>query len=77
MLYYDYVLTFTDEVELFWFNRRLSWASFFFFANRYVSLGFHILVIFLYYHSMTKPVRSYTLSHKRKLTVHVSAVRLP
>lgn len=35
---YDYVLTFADEVELFWSRPRRSWAFLLFFANRYITL---------------------------------------
>jgi hypothetical protein len=44
VLYYDYVLTFSTEVERFWTQQKFSWASLFFYLNRYVSLLGHLPV---------------------------------
>ncbi|TFK84135.1 hypothetical protein K466DRAFT_589157 [Polyporus arcularius HHB13444] len=41
-LMYDYVITFGQEVELFWTN-RLTGATVLFFANRYISLLFDVM----------------------------------
>jgi len=38
ILYYDYALTFVDEVDRFWNSGAISWGSFFFYLNRYLSL---------------------------------------
>jgi hypothetical protein len=41
LLVYDYFLTLGSEIERFWkggFDRGLNWASFLFFANRYLAL---------------------------------------
>lgn len=35
---YDYALTFSKEIELFWFQDRWNWAFIFFIANRYIGL---------------------------------------
>lgn len=44
IFFYDYVLTFGSEVEYFWPPRnRLTWPSFLFFVNRYLSLFGNIL----------------------------------
>jgi hypothetical protein len=44
ILYYDYLLTFSMEVERFWSLRTFTCASFFFFLNRYISVIGHIPV---------------------------------
>ncbi|GLB40565.1 hypothetical protein LshimejAT787_0804360 [Lyophyllum shimeji] len=49
ILYYDYALTFSMEVERFWCTRSLSWASAFFYLNRYLVLFGHIPVMVQYY----------------------------
>ncbi|KAI0760278.1 hypothetical protein C8Q74DRAFT_1208713, partial [Fomes fomentarius] len=41
-LIYDYVITFGQEVELFW-TMKLTGASVLFFANRYITLTFNIM----------------------------------
>ncbi|KAH0589975.1 hypothetical protein H2248_000158 [Termitomyces sp. 'cryptogamus'] len=46
LLYYDYVLTLPAEVDRFWSTRSLSWASTFFYFNRYLSLFGHVPAIF-------------------------------
>ncbi|KAH9916252.1 uncharacterized protein BXZ73DRAFT_105882 [Epithele typhae] len=48
ILYYDYFLTFSLEVERFW-SRRFTLVSFAFFLNRYVLLLGHIPVIFEFF----------------------------
>ncbi|KAI6101661.1 hypothetical protein EV401DRAFT_1894070 [Pisolithus croceorrhizus] len=35
---YDYALTFSKEIDLFWFQPRRTWAFVFFIANRYIGL---------------------------------------
>ncbi|KAH7912631.1 hypothetical protein BJ138DRAFT_1100129 [Hygrophoropsis aurantiaca] len=44
ILIYDYLLTFSVEVERFWRRPTLSWAYVLFFANRYINLVGHIPV---------------------------------
>jgi len=44
-LFYDYLLTWSSEVSLYWLDWRFTSTSFFFLANRYVSLFGHIPVI--------------------------------
>ncbi|KZP23494.1 hypothetical protein FIBSPDRAFT_952015 [Athelia psychrophila] len=46
VLYYDYVLTFGDEVERFWNRNNFTWASLFFFMNRYLVVLGNIPVMF-------------------------------
>jgi len=46
ILYYDYVLTFSDEHDRFWRECRYSWMTWLFFCNRYVSL-FGFLPLFV------------------------------
>jgi len=54
VLYYDYVLTFSMEVQRFWPQRGFSWAVFFFYLNRYLSLLGHIpLVIEYFFHRLS------------------------
>ncbi|KAI0742654.1 hypothetical protein C8Q80DRAFT_1329230 [Daedaleopsis nitida] len=53
ILYYDYVLTLPEEVERYWTAAAgRSWASFFFFLNRYMSVLCHIPVIFEFFATM-------------------------
>ncbi|KAI0830123.1 hypothetical protein BC628DRAFT_1416450 [Trametes gibbosa] len=55
LLYYDFLLTFRQEVERYW-TGTFSLASFLFFMNRYLSLLGHIPVIFgLFYSSTNSP----------------------
>jgi len=51
VLYYDYALTFSMEVQRFWTQRTFSWALFFFYLNRYLSLLGHLPVIVEYFAS--------------------------
>ncbi|TFY52196.1 hypothetical protein EVG20_g10661 [Dentipellis fragilis] len=52
ILYYDYLVTFSAEVEYFWLQpRRLNWPSALFFVNRYGALLGHIpfvIEVFIY-----------------------------
>ncbi|KAI0794601.1 hypothetical protein C8Q74DRAFT_1249696 [Fomes fomentarius] len=41
---YDYIVTFSDEVRLFW-GRRWTGATLLFFLNRYVSLGYYAVAL--------------------------------
>lgn len=54
ILYYDYVLTFGWEVSRFW-GRRLTWATFFFYLNRYFTLFAHIPVVMEYFWTTNAP----------------------
>lgn len=49
ILYYDYALTFVDEVDRFWASRSISWASLLFYLNRYLSLLGHIIIMIEYF----------------------------
>lgn len=42
LLYYDYFLTLSDEVDRFWHRGPHSWGSIIFFANRYLALLGHL-----------------------------------
>ncbi|KAK6992641.1 hypothetical protein R3P38DRAFT_2802204 [Favolaschia claudopus] len=48
VFYYDYLLTFGTEVSRYW-GTRLTWASFLFYLNRYVSLFGTIPVILQFF----------------------------
>lgn len=45
ILYYDYFMTLPMEIERFWFIRKSSWATFLFFANRYLAVLGYLPVI--------------------------------
>ncbi|KZP23278.1 hypothetical protein FIBSPDRAFT_1042991 [Athelia psychrophila] len=47
ILCYDYSLTFADEVERFWNRKNFTWASLFYFINRYLVLLGNIPVLFV------------------------------
>ena len=47
ILYYDYALTFSREVEFFWAHEnRTGWVSSLYFLNRYVAIFGYIPVVF-------------------------------
>ncbi|KAI6098507.1 hypothetical protein F5141DRAFT_428815 [Pisolithus sp. B1] len=46
---YDYALTFSKEIDLFWFQPRRTWAFAFFIANRYIGLFSRIPTFFLFF----------------------------
>jgi len=52
---FDYILTFSWEVERVWKTSRLNWATGFFYFNRYVCLLGHIPVVFEYFWSTSSP----------------------
>ncbi|KAF8491340.1 hypothetical protein F5888DRAFT_1909595 [Russula emetica] len=46
ILYYDYILTFSREVEFFWpHENRVGWVSSLYFLNRYVAIFGHIPIV--------------------------------
>jgi len=45
ILFYDYALTFGEEIDLFWKRSRRSWPFVLFTFNRYITLLNHILVL--------------------------------
>ncbi|EIN07028.1 hypothetical protein PUNSTDRAFT_144600 [Punctularia strigosozonata HHB-11173 SS5] len=51
-LYYDYFITFDDEVEYFW-KRKMSYISALFFANRYFALGAYAAVLYSMFHNLS------------------------
>ena len=55
LLYYDFLLTLPLEAERFWTGRR-SWASIFFYLNRYTAILFHIPVIYELFYLMPESV---------------------
>jgi len=64
-LYYDYILTFSKEVLLYWRDWRFTSTSFFFFANRYVSLFGHIPVMLEFFAPISvQSCRRFTLYHQ-------------
>lgn len=62
ILYYDYLLTFCDEVALFWSMQWRTRTGFFIFVNRYVPLVFHALIFAEFFADMDETVR---LMHAR------------
>ncbi|KAF9534351.1 hypothetical protein CPB83DRAFT_902292 [Crepidotus variabilis] len=58
LLYYDYVLTLSDEIERYWMpNRKITIASALFYMNRYLSLLGHLPNIVEYFWISTDPER--------------------
>ncbi|OBZ66687.1 hypothetical protein A0H81_13289 [Grifola frondosa] len=55
LLYYDFVLTISMEVERYWSGGR-SWASFFYFVNRYLSVLSIIPVVFEFFSNVSETV---------------------
>ena len=47
ILYYDFLLTLKDEMNLFW-KRKWGFITFLFFANRYFAIVENTLVVLLY-----------------------------
>lgn len=47
LLYYDYFLTLSDEVDRLWHRGPHSWLSIIFFANRYLALLGHIPFVYI------------------------------
>jgi hypothetical protein len=45
ILYYDHALTLHMEIQRFWIRGSFTWATFFFFLNRYLAFLGHIPVI--------------------------------
>jgi len=62
ILYYDYFLTFSREVDRFWHPGPHTWASIVFFANRYIALLGHVPFLYSAYADPCKtvvgPIRS-------------------
>ncbi|TFK23592.1 hypothetical protein FA15DRAFT_458899 [Coprinopsis marcescibilis] len=71
LLYYDYFITFTREIKWIWIpqgrKRRANWMTWFFFANRYLSIIGHIPTIYQYFVTSNNPLR---LPVSRLLTYH-------
>lgn len=71
ILYYDYALMVSTEIERFWKTFTLNWVSFLYVANRFLSLFGHIPVLVIYFYpTISENVRLYypfnasmTLSH--------------
>ncbi|TFK40054.1 hypothetical protein BDQ12DRAFT_734091 [Crucibulum laeve] len=57
ILYYDYLLTLPAEISRFWSMRRITWASSFFYLNRYLTLLGHGPVVHQYFWSSSSPER--------------------
>ncbi|TBU39216.1 hypothetical protein BD309DRAFT_993908 [Dichomitus squalens] len=55
ILYYDFLLTFPEEVERYW-TGVWSWASFFFFLNRYMSVVCYVPFAYEFYADMPEPL---------------------
>ncbi|OCH84210.1 hypothetical protein OBBRIDRAFT_839875 [Obba rivulosa] len=68
VLYYDYCLTFHDEVERFWKGFAFSWGSALFFINRYFSLLGPIPAIVEYFGS---PSAAWSVTSSKDVTEDV------
>lgn len=62
MLYYDYSLTISREIEHFWKGARLSFASALFVLNRYLGLLGPIPIFFEYFGHHVSPVSHLSLA---------------
>ena len=62
ILYYDYLLTFGEEVRFFWGRKRTNSVTVLFFLNRYVSILGNVPVILQSFRSWDDDVSSFTLS---------------
>jgi hypothetical protein len=68
ILYYEYALTTGMEYERFW-SRDFSWASFFFYINRYLALFGQVPIIALYFwpirssHALQVSLSSFTMCY--------------
>ncbi|KAI9432956.1 hypothetical protein H4582DRAFT_1018439 [Lactarius indigo] len=56
ILYYDYFLTLSKEIDRFWHPRPHTWASIIFFANRYIALLGHVPFLYIVYADPCKTV---------------------
>ncbi|KAI9459150.1 hypothetical protein BJY52DRAFT_1186514 [Lactarius psammicola] len=56
ILYYDYFLTLSREVDGFWHPGPHTWASIVFFANRYIALLGHVPFLYIVYADPCKTV---------------------
>lgn len=74
ILYYDYLLTFSDEVRFFWGRKGCS-VTYLFFVNRYLPMAGHIpgVVKFLGHWSQHVSTRDQTLQ-PNVLTFHMIGV---
>ena len=46
LVIYEYLVTLSDEVSLFWSNQKVTRAAVLFFANRYLTLGYFVFNVF-------------------------------
>jgi len=82
ILIYEFCLTFTHEVELFWWTNKATWATFFFFLNRYFVLLSYvpIMVMEFWYsradskQSICRGLRSYYQYNSVAVQVVISAI---
>jgi len=59
ILYYDYALTLSMEVERFWTFQSFTWASFLFFLNRYLSVVGHLPVFVEFFWTTPDPAAKF------------------
>jgi len=64
ILYYDHALTLPMEIQRFWIRGPFTWATFFFFMNRYLAFLGHIPVIMQVFWDPSD------LSHKFTVSTH-------
>ncbi|OSD03711.1 hypothetical protein PYCCODRAFT_1434103 [Trametes coccinea BRFM310] len=70
ILYYDYALTFREEVERYW-GTRMSSMSLLFFVNRYLSLFAHVPIIVEFYWADSQSAYHQLLSGVTQVVVGV------
>lgn len=64
ILYYDYFLTLSKEVDRFWHPGPHTWASIIFFANRYIALLGHVPFLYIVFADPCRTVHSQPLLAK-------------
>jgi hypothetical protein len=57
ILFFDYILTFDDEVQYFW-GRKITYTSALFYVNRYFALGAYAAVLYSMFHTLSDEVKS-------------------
>ncbi|KAF9479460.1 hypothetical protein BDN70DRAFT_690012 [Pholiota conissans] len=65
---YEYILTFSSEVERFWVAGQLNWASGLFYLNRYLVLFGHVPVMFEFFWITSNPNKIKASYHHSFLT---------
>ena len=64
ILYYDHALTLHEEIQRYWIRAPLTWATFFFFLNRYLAFLGHIPIIMDIFWNISNLPRKATVSER-------------